>query len=66
MPIDLVTKLSQLGTAELSLVNRGANRKRYAITKSQEDNEMDIKAILNVAAEGEDQMVATLKAAGVI
>lgn len=56
---DQINMLSHLSTLEISNVKRAANRKRYAITKSE--IEMNIKQVLSVAAEGEEQFVATLK-----
>lgn len=68
MPLETIKMLSNLHTAEVSLVRRGANRKRYAITKSEEYhmpfNPKVLEAVLKTAAEGEDKLIATLKAAG--
>jgi hypothetical protein len=60
-----IKMLSNLSTLEVSTVKHAANRKRFAITKSETETMSDvIKAVLGVKAEGEDQFVATLKSAG--
>lgn len=58
--------LTQLQTGELSLVRRGANNKRIAITKSEEDMTFDelLKSVLETEAEGESELLKTLKASG--
>jgi hypothetical protein len=61
-----VRMLSGLGTSEVSVVRRAANRKRFAFTKS-EDSRMTldpIKAVVGTQAEGEDLLIAALKTAG--
>jgi len=62
-----ITKLTSVKTQEVSLVRRGANNKRFALTKSKESkmhfNEL-LKTVLETEAEGEDKLVATLKASG--
>lgn len=59
-----VKMLTNLGTHEISLVKSAANRKRYAITKSEEDKMKIAKAVIETPAEGEEQLIATLKSAG--
>ena len=59
---DQIKMLSHLSTLEVSNVKRAANRKRYAITKSE--STVDIQKIMSVKAEGEEQFVATLKSEG--
>lgn len=54
-----INMLSHLSTLEVSNVRRAANKKRYAISKSE--TPMKIQQVLSVAAEGEEQFVATLK-----
>jgi hypothetical protein len=61
--MEVVTMLSNLATNEVSLVRRGANRKVFAITKSQ-GGTMNLKAILDTPAEGEEKLVETMKSAG--
>jgi hypothetical protein len=59
--------LTSTETLEVSNVRRAANRKRYAITKSEANVMKDpkiIQAVLSTAAEGEEQLVATMKSAG--
>lgn len=67
MPSDTINMLTNLQTAEVSLVRRGANKKRFALTKS-EGGEMSfgdvLKNVLETPAEGEDTLVQSLKAAG--
>jgi hypothetical protein len=62
-----ITKLTNVQTQEVSLVRRGANNKRFALTKSKESkmhfSEL-LKTVLETEAEGEDKLVATLKANG--
>lgn len=61
-----ITKLSSMQIQEVSLVRRGANNKRFALTKSEE-SEMSfhelLKSVLETEAEGESTLVANLKAA---
>lgn len=67
MPGKVINMLTGVKTKELSLVRRGANNKRIALTKS-EDHQMEfaklLKSVLATEAEGEKELVATLKAAG--
>lgn len=60
-----VNVLSGVQTVEVSLVRRGANNKRFALTKAEEDMEFKelLKAVLDTEAEGEAKLVETLKAA---
>ena len=55
--------LTDLKTLEVSNVRRAANKKRYAITKSETAMKTAI-AVLSTPAEGEDKLIATLKSAG--
>jgi len=63
----IINMLTNVKTAELSLVRRGANNKRFALTKSK-DETMKIApllaTVLATVAEGEAELVTTLKAAG--
>ena len=67
MPGKVINMLTGVKTRELSLVRRGANNKRIALTKS-EDQHMDfaklLKSVLATEAEGEKELIVTLKAAG--
>lgn len=60
-----INLLTNVQTNELSLVKRGANNKRFALTK---EHPMKIAELLNTVlstkAEGEDALVATMKTAG--
>ena len=62
----VINMLTNVQTAEVSLVRRGANNKRFALTK--EDRSMKFAALLTTVlateAEGESKLVETLKAAG--
>jgi hypothetical protein len=49
---------------EISGVKRAANRKRFAVTKSESTTMSIISAVLATKAEGEEQFVATLKSEG--
>ena len=66
MPRSSINMLAGLSTGEISLVLRGANNKRNALVKSQEDAmkfaEM-LKSVLATEAEGEAKFVETLKGA---
>ena len=66
--MNTVKKLSNLKTYELTLTQRGANRRVFAIAKSAKGNVMPTKEIINALidtpAEGEENLVATLKSAG--
>lgn len=63
----MVKRMSRIRTHEVSLVRRGANRKKFAVTKSENSITMNpaIQAVLDTPAEGEDEFVATLKSEGV-
>jgi hypothetical protein len=61
--MDVVKMLTATTTREVSLVRRGANKKRYAITKSESAMSV-FEAVLKTAAEGEEQLVESLKSAG--
>jgi len=58
----MIKMLTNLSTLEISNVKKAANRKRYAITKSE--TAMDIKQVVTVVAEGEAEFVETLKSEG--
>ncbi len=62
-----INKLTDLQTGEISLVRRGANDKRIALTKSGDDMPLDelFKNVLETEAEGEQALVKTLKDAKV-
>lgn len=64
MPV--INMLTGVRTDEVSLVRRGANNRRFALTKS-EDRDMKfpelLQSVLATKAEGEDELVATLKSA---
>lgn len=66
MPGKVINMLTGVKTRELSVVGRGANSRRVALTKS-EDRNMEfadlIKTVMDTEAEGETVLVATLKAA---
>lgn len=57
--------LTQLQTGEISLVRRGANDKRIALTKSEDDMPLEelLKSVLETEAEGEQALIESLKAA---
>lgn len=59
-----IRQLGKLGTYEVSLVPRGANKKRFALRKS-EDTQMDeiLKAVLESDLDNEAQIDKVLKAA---
>ncbi len=61
-----INMLTNVQTAEVSLVRRGANNKRFAITKEDPNMKLAdlIKKVLETEAEGEADLVTTLKAAG--
>jgi hypothetical protein len=63
----VINMLTNVQTAEVSLVRRGANNKRFALTKTK-DQTMQIsellKTVLDTEAEGEAKLVETLKAQG--
>lgn len=64
---DIITMLSGLTTAELTLCKRGINERRFAVFKSggfSMDPEV-LQAILNTPAEGEKEFVGVLKSQGV-
>ena len=56
--------LTHLSTLEISNVKKAANRKRYAITKSEKKMSVDTKQVVTVVAEGETEFVETLKSEG--
>lgn len=61
-----IRQLSKLNTLEVSLVPKGANKKRFALRKSSEDQTMDeiIQAVLAAELDNEAQVDKVLKAAG--
>lgn len=66
-PDEIITMLSGLTTAELTLCKRGINERRFAVTKSgglSMDPEV-LQAIMGTPAEGEVEFVKTLKSQGV-
>lgn len=63
---DTIKMLSGLNTSELTLTRRGANNKRYAMTKNGAylmDSEV-LQAIMQTPAEGEEEFTKTLKSQG--
>lgn len=62
----IITKLDSLQTAELSLVRRGANNRRFAVTKGMTNMDVSevLQSVLATEAEGEQAVIATLKSAG--
>ena len=65
MPPRTITMLGSLYTAELSLVKRGANARRFAVTKGMDmDLNEVMQTVLSTEAEGEKALVQTLKSAG--
>ncbi len=66
MPPQSITMLSGLTTAELTLTKRGANNRRFALTKGGIPMDPEVlKAIMGTPAEGETELLATLKSQGV-
>ena len=66
MPPRPITMLSGLQTAELTLTKRGANNRRFAMTKGGIPMDPEVlQALIGTPAEGEDQFLATLKSQGV-
>lgn len=66
MPGKVINMLTGVKTRELSLVARGANNKRIAFTKSEDRNMKFadlVKTVLDTEAEGEKELIVTLKAA---
>lgn len=60
-----IRRLAELDTLEVSLVTKGANKKRFALIKSEgADMDAMIEAVLKVDLEGEDKVDAVLKAEG--
>ena len=60
-----INKLTKLKTLEVSLVARGANNKLFALTKSGDIEMKDvILEVLKAEAEGEKELVETLKSQG--
>ncbi len=64
MPPKTITMLSRVQTAELTLCRRGANNRRFAVSKSLENPMKIANAVLSTPVEGEAQLVATLKSRG--
>jgi len=65
MPPKTITMLGSLTTAELSLVRRGANDRRFAVTKGMDmDLQEVLQSVLATEAEGEKALTQTLKSAG--
>ncbi len=62
----VINMLTNVQTAELSLVRRGANNKRFALTKAEDNMKFAelVKTVLNTEAEGESALIKTLKSAG--
>lgn len=61
-----VTMLGSLYTAELSLVKRGANNRRFAVTKGMDmDLNEVLQTVLATEAEGEKALVQSLKSGGI-
>lgn len=63
---DSVTVLTDLDTLAVSLVRRGANQRRVAVTKSEEamsEEQMEevLKAVLEIEADGEDKIEEIFK-----
>lgn len=60
-------RLSDIGPDELSLVNRGANRRPFLFAKADEEISIDpqLGAVLEAASEGEEQLFKALQDAGV-
>ena len=56
------TQLTELETLEVSLVKRGANKKRYALTKSEMDMQDLTAAILATPGETPEQVEKVMKA----
>ncbi len=66
MPPDIITMLSGLTTAELTLTKRGVNRRRFAMTKGGFPMDPEVlAALIGTPAEGETEFLATLKSVGV-
>lgn len=66
MPPRPITMLSGLQTVELTLTKRGANNRRFAMTKGGIPMDPEVlQALVGTPAEGEDQFLATLKSQGV-
>ena len=62
----IINMLTDLKTGEVSLVRRGANNKRIALTKSESEMNLEelIKSVLETEAEGEKDLVKSLEARG--
>lgn len=63
----VINMLTNVQTAEVSLVRRGANNKRFALTKSKDQNmpfQKLLAQVLATPAEGEAELITTLKTAG--
>lgn len=66
MPPRSITMLSNLQTAELTLTKRGANDRRFAMTKGGIPMDPEVlKNLIATPAEGEDQFLAILKSQGI-
>lgn len=62
-----IKMLSDIETKEVSLVKRGANKKRFALTKSEKTNMQEIlEAVLNTEAENEKEVIELFKTAGAV
>lgn len=57
----IITMFTGTETKELSLVDSGANRKKFATSKSEENDMNPLQKVLEVKAEGEDKFVESLK-----
>jgi hypothetical protein len=65
MPGDVITMLSGLVTGELTLTKRGANDRRFAITKGNVPMDAEVlAALVSTPVEGESELIASLKSAG--
>ncbi len=66
MPPDIITMLSGLTTAELTLTKRGVNNRRFAMTKGGIPMDPEVlAALIGTPAEGETEFLKTLKSVGV-
>lgn len=66
MPPKIITMLGSLTTAELTLTKRGANNRRFAMTKGGIPMDPEVfAALMSTPAEGEDTFLTTLKSQGV-
>lgn len=63
-----IYKLTDIRTSEVSLVKRGANKKRLAIKKAEDEMSIDLnvfEAVVGSPAEGEEKFVELMKSQGV-